>query len=274
MQTEAAISREEFERFRELIHRETGIWLADHKRQLLHSRLSRRLNELGVGCLSEYYDLLEHHDPAGDELRLAINRITTNKTEFFRERAQFDVLRDQVLAGRRKSRLRIWSAACSTGEEPYSLAITLAETIGMGDWKILASDIDTDVLTAAAQAIYEEDRLTCVPMPLLRKYFLRGKGEFQGKAKVKADLRNRVEFRRINLAGWDWPKDTAFDAIFCRNVLIYFDARTQQHVTERLLERLDGSGFLFLGHSESLPWTVNAARVAHSVYRPLPREVS
>lgn len=274
MQTDTAISMEEFQRFRELIHRETGIWLGDHKRQLLHSRLARRMGELCIEGLSEYYDLLAHHDPGGEELRRAINRITTNKTEFFRERAQFDILRDQVLAGRRKSRLRIWSAACSTGEEPYSLAITLAETLGMCDWKVLASDIDTEVLAAAAQGIYEEDRLTCVPMPLLRKYFLRGKGEFQGKAKVKGDLRNHVEFRRINLAGWDWPKDAAFDAIFCRNVLIYFDHQTQQHVTERLLGRLDGAGCLFLGHSESLPWTVNAARVAHSVYRPLPREVS
>ena len=267
MDTRGGMRDEDFRFFRSLIHKETGIWLGDQKRSMLASRLSRRLRELRLDDLHAYRVWLESADAGGSELVHAINRVTTNKTDFFREPEHFIVLKDWV-AGR-GSATRLWCAASSTGEEPYSLAITLAEVFGMqAPWSILASDIDTEVLAAAAAGIYGEDRLRTLPAGMKPRYFLRGRGKYSGQACVRPEVRRHVEFRRVNLVGEQWPVGERFDAVFCRNVLIYFDRETQQRVVERLLGRLVPDGLLFLGHSESLHWMAHQVEtVAHTVYR-------
>jgi chemotaxis protein methyltransferase CheR len=257
------ITTHEFSAFRELIHREAGISLSEAKEQLVCSRLGKRLRHLKLESFSQYYDYLMNHDPVGEERLQMINCITTNKTDFFRENHHFDFLRDQVipeireraLRGRPK-RLRIWSAASSTGEEPYSIAMTVREAFGgTAGWdvKILASDIDTAVLHAAEQGVYKQEKLADIPEDLLRRYFLRGKGEWEGYFKVKRELREMITFRRVNLIE-PWPFKTRFDAIFCRNVVIYFGRPTQQRLFEQLARVLSAEGYLFVGHSENLYW--------------------
>jgi chemotaxis protein methyltransferase CheR len=265
---EAGMSDADFQYFRTLIHSQTGIWLGDQKRTMLVSRLSRRLRELNLTTFAAYRDWLRDADPRGLELVQAINRVTTNKTDFFREPAHFTYLRDWLLRRRRPS-VRIWCAASSTGEEPYTLAMTVAEVYGMdGTWQILASDIDTEVLEAAGRGIFSEDRLTTLPAGYQKSYFLRGRGANSGLACVRPQLRRHVEFQRINLVGKDWPERETFDAVFCRNVLIYFDRPTQERVVNRLLLRLAPDGLLFLGHSENLHSMVETVEsVAHTVYR-------
>ena len=267
MEARSGMRDEDFRFFRSLIHKETGIWLGDQKRSMLVSRLSRRLRELRLEDLHAYRVWLETADAGGAELAQAINRVTTNKTEFFREPEHFVVLKDWV-AGRGAA-VRLWCAASSTGEEPYSLAMTLAEVFGMqAPWRVLASDIDTEVLAAASAGIYDEDRLAALPPGMKPRYFLRGRGRYGGQACVRPELRRHVEFRRVNLVGEQWPAGERFDAVFCRNVLIYFDRETQQKVVDRLLGRLEPEGLLFLGHSESLHWMAQAVEaVAHTVYR-------
>lgn len=270
MEAHSGMTDEDFRYFRSLIHQETGIWLGDQKRTMLASRLSRRLRELRLPDLHAYRVRLETADPGGMELLEAINRVTTNKTDFFREPEHFAVLREWV-AGRGAG-VRLWCAASSTGEEPYSLAITLAEVFGMSaPWSVLATDIDTEVLAAAGQGQYAEERLGPLPAGLKPRYFLRGRGRYTGQACVRPELRKHVEFRRVNLIGDNWPAGERFDAVFCRNVLIYFDRPTQQQVVERLLGRLEPGGLLFLGHSESLHWMAHEVEaVAHTVYRRRP----
>jgi chemotaxis protein methyltransferase CheR len=258
------ISDKEFRAFRELIFAEAGISLSDAKRVLVCSRLSRRLRHYGFETFSQYYDHLMSGDPAGDERLKMINCITTNKTDFFREMHHFEFLRSQffpelrerVLRGGAR-RLRIWSAGCSSGEEPYSIGMTVRDVFGFlpgWDIKMLASDIDTDMLSAAERAIYPAERLESVPAEHQRRYFLRGRGEWAGYFKVRSELRDLVTFRRINFADAAWPIQTRFDVIFCRNVIIYFNRETQRRLFERLATYLQPDGCLMVGHSESLQW--------------------
>jgi chemotaxis protein methyltransferase CheR len=276
---ELAIDSREFDLFRRLIHSETGISLKESKRPLLISRLGHRLRTLGLESFSEYYGWLKTRDPRGEELRRLINCITTNKTSFFREQEHFSFLamhvRDRAKRDGGRARLTVWSSACSTGEEPYSIAMTLREALpeSSGEVGIMASDIDTDVLAQAAGGLYPEEALEPVDPSLRRKYFLRGKGQWEGLAKVKPVLREMVQFRQINLVEDNWRLEGSFDIIFCRNVVIYFDRETQRRLFDRMLDRLRTDGLLFVGHSESLQWLSDRVQaVRHTVYRKRPPE--
>jgi chemotaxis protein methyltransferase CheR len=257
---QVVINDREFQRFRALVAQQTGIALSETKRQLVCSRLGKRLRHYGYETFSEYYEHLMEADPDGEELVRMINAITTNKTEFFREAHHFGYLRSQILPrlaaqAETRRRLRVWSAGCSSGEEPYSIALTVLDALpGAKSWdvRILASDIDTDMLAQAEEGIYPEDRLQPVPRELLDRYFARGRGQHEGLMRVRREAREMLTFRRINLRDETWPIRTSFDCIFCRNVIIYFDRALQQRLVARLVRCLNPGGYLFLGHSESL----------------------
>lgn len=257
------LSNREFTLLRDLVHAHAGIFLGPHKKELLKARLLRRLRRLDCATFMDYYVRLRDHDPRGEERIHFVNALTTNVTEFFREEHHFRFIQGQWLpdlrAERRtagKRRLRIWSAGCSTGEEPYSIAIAIRESLGpvanLWDVRILASDIDSDALHRAAEGIYPEERLCRVPAALHRRYFLRGTGANEGNICVRPELKEWIKFRRLSLFEEPWPIYTRFDAIFCRNVIIYFDRPDQQRVLTRLSDFLTDSGLLFLGHSEGV----------------------
>jgi len=258
-----SITDEEFATFRKLIHGVAGINLSDSKRQLLCSRLGKRLRHHRFRSFSEYYAYLKKHDRDGSELLQMVNCITTNKTHFFREPHHFEFLRDRVLPeiARRGSlnqsrRLRIWSAGCSTGEEPYSIAMAIANHLkprALWDVKILASDIDTDVLSQAEEGVYALDRLEDVAASERERWFEAVAPEAT-EFRVKDELRESLIFRRINLIEAAWPIKTHFDVIFCRNVTIYFDRSTQERLYERFARLLRPGGYLIAGHSENLTW--------------------
>lgn len=248
MQT--SISDRDFASFQQLLHRLTGIHLADNKKPLLCGRLAKRLKNRGVAGYGEYYRLLAGGDAA--ELETCINLLTTNETCFFREPGHFDYLRRHLLPGRRGQPLRIWSAACSSGEEPYTLAMVLAETLGLAaDWEILASDLSTAVLEKAAGGRYPLAAADAIPHPLLQRYCLKGVGDAAGSFAIDQPLRQRVGFARINL-NQPLPELGRFDVIFLRNVMIYFPAAVKRAVVGRLAACLKPGGHLFVGHSETL----------------------
>jgi chemotaxis protein methyltransferase CheR len=255
------LGQREFQWLRDFIQREAGIHIRENKQSLVAGRLSRRLRSLNLAGFDEYVDYVGR-DRDGRERRELINCITTNKTDFFREEHHFDFLRETLFpAIRRRSerggprRLRIWSAGCSTGEEPYTLAMTIADHFGPRtgwDIKIVASDIDTQVLAKAAEGIYPEQRLEPISEALRQRHFQRGRDAQAGRWRVRPELRALIDFRHVNLNDTPWPLDGGFDAIFCRNVIIYFDKPTQQRLFKRFAQQLDPAGCLFIGHSESL----------------------
>lgn len=259
---EFTIKADEFQAFRELIYSESGISLNSSKRDLVCSRLARRLRHFGFGSFAEYYQYLIEEDTTGVERQVMINCLTTNKTDFFREAHHFDFLRNSVLPGLcsrakngGKRKIRIWSAGCSTGEEPYTLAITLKENLDPDfgwDVRILASDIDTDCLAKAEAGVYPAERLELVPDHLRKKYFSPSASGGPNQLSASLDLRQLIAFRHVNLIEEPWPMRAQFDMIFCRNVIIYFDRETQLRLVERFASILNPEGFLFLGHSESL----------------------
>ena len=257
----------DFERVRALIHRCAGIALNNGKRHMAYSRLSRRLRTLGLTNFATYLDRLESK-PAGDpEWQEFVNALTTNLTAFFRESHHFPIL-VRHLAGRARGRSpRLWCCAASTAEEPYSIAITALDAAGGAAPAILATDIDTRVLAAAREGIYREEAITGLGADLQRRWFLRGRRANSGLVRVRAELRAQVEFRPLNLTDDRWPLQGRFDAIFCRNVMIYFDRPMQTRLLRRLAERLEPDGLLFAGHSESLGY-------APDLFEPLGRTES
>lgn len=264
----------EFRQLRDLIHQHTGIALSDHKRALVCARLARRLRHYQFTRYAQYYELLSQDDPDGVELMEMINAITTNKTDFFREIHHFQFLAERVLPEHRQKktrRLRLWSAAAATGEEAYSLAMTVREAFADApDWdiKILATDIDTRVLAHAAEGVYTAEQATHIEPALLRRYFLRGHGEFENRVRVKPALKTLLRFRQLNLLNEPWPMRAPFDIIFCRNVLIYFDKATQRRLLERMSTLLSPNGFLMLGHAEAVHGFDHLYRpVGHSIYQ-------
>jgi len=272
----ALLTNDEFRQFQELILAETGIHLDSSKRALVESRLTRRLRTLGISTYGRYLQYVLAQSPKSDERQEVINCITTNKTDFFRENHHFEFLRDHVIPEARAraqegaaQHLRIWSAACSSGEEPYSIAMTVREALGADrswDVKILASDVDTKVLAAAEAGVFETERLETVPEPLRRRYFLRRKDG--GALMVKDELKSMIRFRQINLIHADWPIQTTFDAIFCRNLIIYFNRETQETLIRRQIRYLKPTGYLLVGHSENLHWMNSVlATVRNTVYR-------
>ena len=253
----ATLTDKEFEQFQSLIYEQVGINLDTPKKSLLTSRLGKRLRELQLPSYQAYYDQVSGKG-GEEELIQLVDLISTNKTDFFREPVHFDFLREQVLSQVQATRfLRIWSSASSSGEEPYTIAMTLNDAIpecSRWDMKILASDISTRVLAKAASGIYEEERVTQLSQDFVRRHFLRGKGEQAGKLKVRNHLAEMIMFRRINLMAPAFPIKSPLDVIFCRNVMIYFDRPTQATLMGKFYRYLRPGGFLFIGHSESLQW--------------------
>lgn len=256
----------DFTKIRALIYRHAGITLADGKRQLVYGRLARRLRELKIERFSDYIELLR---PDAPEWELFTNALTTNLTSFFREHYHFPILAEHARGSARRP-LRLWSAASSTGEEPYSMAMTMVDAFDsfMPPVKILASDLDTRVLDTAARGVYPLERVEKIPAEQKRRFFHRGKGQNAGFVRILPPLRALVEFRQINLLDADWNIDGKFDAIFCRNVMIYFDKPTQRALIERFLRVLQPDGLLFTGHSESFFHAADLiAPMGKTVYR-------
>ncbi len=259
-----SITDEEFQAIRDLIYQEAGISMSDAKRALVCSRLAKRLRQLGLRSHTEYLDYLANQDPNGVERQLMINSLTTNKTDFFREPHHFEFLHQVVFpevkrraAVGKPRRLRIWSAGCSMGDEPYTIAITILEHFGSRhgwDIRILASDINTEVLETAEQGVYPLERIDFLDAKLKSRYFLRGTGRWDGFCQIRPEVRRLVTFRQLNFMDESWPIQTQFDVIFCRNVIIYFNAQTQQRLLPRFANYLTENGYLILGHSENLHW--------------------
>ncbi|HEY5512025.1 MAG TPA: CheR family methyltransferase [Geomonas sp.] len=243
-------TQDDFARIRALIYRSAGISLAPGKRDMVYSRLARRLRARELESFADYLILLESGEP--QELEAFINALTTNMTSFFREPHHFRILAERLaqLPGNRPA--SIWTCASSSGEEPYSIAMTAADALNnSAPVRILATDIDTNVLATARQGIYPVDQLQKIPVDLLKRFFLRGVGRNEGYARVSDELRQLVSFRRLNLLDKTWPMRCKFDVIFCRNVMIYFDKATQHAILKKLADHLHPDGLLFVGHSES-----------------------
>lgn len=253
---EFRFSDDNFEQLRRIALEHTGIVLGENKRQMMYGRLARRIRQLGLGSFDEYCARLEQ-DP-DSELGELINAITTNLTSFFRENHHFEHLAQTALpeAMTRNAatrRLRIWSAGCSTGEEPYSIAMTLAESANLSGWdaRILATDIDTNVVARADSGVYAAERVADMDPKRQRRWFDKGVGENAGKLRVRRELHDLIAFRALNLLG-PWPMRGPFDIIFCRNVVIYFDKETQRKLFARYADILAPGGYLYIGHSETL----------------------
>jgi chemotaxis protein methyltransferase CheR len=253
------MTRDDFERIATLLHADAGIHLAESKTMLVYARLTKRLRSLGLESFRDYCALVESREGRG-ERRNMLAALTTNVTRFFREPHHFDHLAKSVLpplvdAARRGARVRLWSAACSSGQEPYSIALTLLSLMpdaGRYDVKVLATDIDPSMLAEAERGIYSESELAAVPAPMRSRWFVRGPGKSdRGRAEheVSGELRALVAFRELNLVG-AWPMKGLFCAIFCRNAAIYFTEATQRDLWRQFVPRLEPGGILYIGHSE------------------------
>ena len=249
---EFPMTYQNFAHIRDTAYRLTGITLSDHKQNMIYGRLARRLRALNLDSFDTYCDILSEDSP---EMHEFINAITTNLTAFFREQHHFDFLKKTALPdlyarNRASRRLRIWSAGCSTGEEPHSIAMTLASSPGFSEWdaKILATDLDSNVVAKGKSGIYIDERCTGIPSEYQRYVKV---NEATGEAKIREDVRELIRFKQLNLLH-DWPMKGPFDIIFCRNVVIYFDQDTQRKLFARYASMLRDKGYLFIGHSENL----------------------
>lgn len=258
-----AMSNQEFKLFSKFIYAQCGIKMPPAKKTMLAARLLKRLRDLGLTSYKKYYEYINTPDGHSKELARMIDVVTTNKTEFFREAEHFDFLAKRALpalAGSRqagnKRKLNIWSAGCSSGEEPYTLAMVVAEffstTRPLDQFSILATDISTQMLATAKKAIYLKETVEPVPAMLRRKYLMRSKDSQKGVYRIVPELRHCVAFRYLNLMDKDFGISARMDIIFCRNVAIYFDRQTQRKLFEKLYNQLVSGGYLFIGHSESL----------------------
>lgn len=245
-------SDEDFRIIRELLYDKTGIALTAVKNHMAYARLAKHVRRLGVANFADYLALLRSPDGA-HEWEHFINALTTNLTSFFREQHHFEILQQHAMQhADRGEAYRVWSSASSTGEEPYSIAMTLDPAVRSGNYHIVASDIDTNVLKKAAGGVYALDRIAKLSDQQLKQFFLRGRGQNEGKVKIKSGLMRNMEFRQINLVDRSWPQLGMFDVIFCRNVLIYFDKPTQAGILEHFAQYLKPHGLLLLGHSENI----------------------
>ncbi|EXJ16120.1 CheR family methyltransferase [Imhoffiella purpurea] len=263
----------DFEKIRSLIYEHAGISLSPAKVDMVYSRIARRLRANALTSFQEYLALL---DASPEEWQPFINSLTTNLTSFFREAHHFPVLAKLALdaKGQGRAQLSFWSSACSTGEEPYSMAMTLIDTFE--SWKppvkILATDLDTNVVRQASEGIYPLERVEKLPGKDLKRFFQRGKGRNEGMARVRPEVRDLVSFHSLNLLADRWPMKGPFDGIFCRNVLIYFDKETQSRILTRFHPLLRQDGLLFVGHSESLTHVADRFRLqGKTVYAPVAR---
>ena len=239
-----------FRRISELICQRAGIVLADHKREMVYNRLVRRVRLLGLNDFGSYLAMLES-DTSSAEWQAFINALTTNLTAFFREAHHFPILAEHARS--RPNNYSVWSTAASTGEEPYSIAMTLSEALGprMANCRIQASDIDTQVLEKATAGVYRQEELRTLSPQQLQKFFLKGTGPHSGLVRARPELTQMVAFQQLNLLANQWQLNGPFDAIFCRNVMIYFDKETQEKILRRFVPLLKPGGLMFAGHSEN-----------------------
>jgi chemotaxis protein methyltransferase CheR len=257
----------DFGRVRRILHEHAGISLGESKRNLVYNRLARRLRACGVKHFSHYLDIVERDSV---EHEACVNALTTNLTSFFRESHHFDVLANYV-SSRNLPRLRIWCAAASTGEEPYSIAMTMIEAYKSETppVEIIASDIDTDVLAHAHRGVYALERLNAVSDRRRARFFQRGDGKNAGFARVRPNLRAMIDYRQINLQSENWSLPTGLDVIICRNVLIYFQPALQGRIVNRFASLLGRDGMLITGHSENIMSSTDLfTSMGQTVYRP------
>jgi chemotaxis protein methyltransferase CheR len=260
---EFQFSSADFERVRELIYKHAGISLSPIKQDMVYSRLARRLRARGDRTFAEYLDRAQR-DP--DEWETFVNSLTTNLTSFFREAHHFDILAERLKKHGGRTPFRLWCSAASTGEEPYSLAITACEAFNTltPPVQIIATDIDTNVLATAEKGVYGMDRVDRLSKERMQRFFLKGTGAQAGFARVRPELQRLIEFKRINLLDKTWAVQGPFDVMFCRNVMIYFDKPTQHEILKRFMPMLKTDGLLFAGHSESF---LHAADIFRSLGR-------
>ena len=248
---EFSFSGADFERVRKLIYQHAGISLSPVKQDMVYSRLARRLRATGMQSFAEYLDALERN--GGDEWERFVNSLTTNLTSFFREPHHFPIFAEHLQKLGTRRPIKIWCSAASTGEEPYSIAMTVAETFGTNTShvSIVASDLDTNVLATAQKGVYPIERVDKISPERLRKFFLRGTGSQEGSVAVRPELKRMIDFQRVNLLEPNWPVREPLDVIFCRNVMIYFDKPTQYKILSRFAPLMQPDGLMFAGHSES-----------------------
>ncbi len=247
---EFAWTNADFDRVQDLIYRRAGISLHDGKHAMVYSRLSRRLRDTGHQSFKDYLSWLEATE--GDEWQEFVNALTTNLTSFFREQHHFEIFSEHLKSKPAAQPWRVWCAAASTGEEPYSIVMTALEALGSRPhFSLQASDIDSKVLATAANGVYKAESLKGISPAQMQAYFMRGKGSNAGMVRVKPELKQYVEFLIVNLIKDDWPFREPFDVVFCRNVMIYFDAETQRRVLERIHRVMKPGAILFVGHAEN-----------------------
>jgi len=268
---EFAFSTRDFNTLRELVKKLAGIDLNEDKEDMVYGRLTRRLRALNISSFKDYINMLQK-DPDGEEITHFINSLTTNLTAFFRESHHFDHLKNTVLPHLMKMnaasrRIRIWSAGCSSGEEPYSIAMIVAETVPPGwDVKILATDMDSNMIDTGSSGVYAETRLAGIENSKLKRWFNKGSGNNDGMVRVKPRLREVITFKKLNLMH-KWPVKGPMDVIFCRNVIIYFDNETKAALIDRYFDLLADHGTLFVGHSETLFGVTKRAKlVGKTIY--------
>jgi chemotaxis protein methyltransferase CheR len=266
--TTVTLSKRDFSRLKDFIYKECGINIVDSKKTMLEARLQKRLRKLDLTSFSQYCDYLFSPHGIDEELTDMINQVTTNKTDFFREPAHFEYLRHKVLPEltRTGGTIAAWSAGCSTGEEPYTLAMVFKE-FGC-NFVILATDISTRVLDKAKLAVYDEERIDPISPELRRKYLLASKDRAKRLYRITPELREHVKFRKLNFMDGDFGFREPLDIIFCRNVIIYFDKPTQERLLNKFCNYLSPHGYLFMGHSETLfGMNVPLAQAAPTIYR-------
>ena len=252
----------DFERVRAMIYKRAGIALADSKQEMVYSRLARRLRATGINSFVKYLDDLENGRLGGDEWEAFTNALTTNLTSFFREAHHFPLLAEHLKAHRGET-INIWCSASSTGEEPYSIAITCCEAFNTltPPVHILATDIDTNVLATAANGVYPIERIEKMAPERQRRFFLKGRGANEGMVRVRQELRQLITYRQLNLLDERWDIRPGFDAIFCRNVMIYFDKGTQRKILSRFVPLMKPDALLFAGHSENFLYVSDALKL-------------
>ena len=251
----------DFSKIRTLIHQRAGIALSTQKRQMVYSRLARRLRELRLTEFSTYLNFLEA-DPNGDEWQQFTNALTTNLTAFFREAHHFPVLAEH--AKKCPQPMTVWCSAASTGEEPYSIAMTLIEALGeraASAASVIGTDIDTQVLAKAATGVFTLEQVSKLPPARLKRFFLKGAGAQAGKVRIRPEVAAMVKFEQLNLLDVKWALREPFDAIFCRNVMIYFDKPTQARILQRFAPLMKPHGLLFAGHSENFSFAADILRL-------------
>jgi len=248
---------QDFQRVRKLIYDHAGISLSDAKKDMVYSRLGRRLRATGLSSFREYLGLLENDDPV--EWEAFVNSLTTNLTSFFREPHHFPLLAEHLTKVKHRKPIDLWCSAASTGEEPYTMAMTVVDTFGTftPPVHILATDLDTNVLKKAQSGVYPVERVEKLSPDVLKRFFLRGTGENAGFVQVRKELRDMITFRQLNLLDAKYPIHGPFEAIFCRNVMIYFDKPTQYNILKKFVPFMRSDGLLFAGHSESFQHAVD-----------------